>query len=78
MGRSMRSCLRWRKRSAANSGKPVHVREFVGIDHGQMIKGDAPVSAVGHVIRKMNGQLTDHSTFWGNSLDTPCPSVTVT
>ena len=26
-------------------------REFVGIDHGQMIKGDAPVSAVGHVIR---------------------------
>ena len=48
--RSMKACLKWRNQQT----KPVHYRTFKGIDHGNMIKSDEPVSSVANLIAEIN------------------------
>ena len=55
--RSMEVCLNWRDQQT----KPVHYRVFKGIDHGNMIKADVPVSAVANLIRQINSKKSSNS-----------------
>ena len=50
--RSMKACLKWRTQQT----KPVHYRVFKGVNHGNMIKADEPVSGVANLIREINGR----------------------
>lgn len=54
--RSMKACLNWRTQQT----QPVHYRTFKGIDHGNMIKADAPVSGVASLIAEINDGKGSH------------------